>query len=224
MSRFYSNNLNTITDKNKTTDIVNSVIAVVPVTTASEYKENLIKQQSNIPLLTQYDDIILKNTQNLINRYNYIKLQWSSEYYKDKAMLKAEYKQSKEAFENIFKKGNEYEYGNTIVPSLLYSTIGYHSSKILLKNHFIMRNFIGVLAFVKIFEFNSPETYRRAKAYWNEKVKFGQEQKKDLENKVSSLKKNINNTVEDIKINNDVFLQENIHDLRVKVYDLLYKK
>lgn len=220
MSRFYSNE-NAITAKNSSTEVANSVISIIPVKETSEYKDNLIKQQSNITLLTQYDDFILKKVQTLISKYNYTKLQWSSEYYKDKSMLIAEFKQAKQSFETSFKKDNEYEYENAVIPALLYSIIGYHGSKILLRNHFITRNVVGLVAFSKIFQLNAPITYERVKSYWNSKVHFCQQEKKDFKQKIHSLKRSFANTVEDVKMENDVFLQENIHDLRIKAYKLL---
>lgn len=222
MSRFYSNE-NAITAKNSSTEVANSVISIIPVTETSEYKYNLIKQQSNITLLTQYDDFILKNVQKLINKYNYTKLQWFSEYYKDKSMLIAEFKQTKQCFEDNFKKGNEYEYENAVIPALLYSTIGYHGSKILLRNHIITRNVVGLIAFAKIFQLNAPVTYDRVKSYWNRKVHFGQQEKKDFKKKIDNLKAGLTHTVEDVKMENDVFLQENIHDWRIKAYKFFYQ-
>ncbi|XBW35225.1 hypothetical protein QEN19_000788 [Hanseniaspora menglaensis] len=223
MSRFYSNK-SQIFDNVTTADVLRNDISAVPVTKTSEYKEHLIEQQSNIPLLTQYDDFILNNIQNLINKYNYVKFQWSSEYYKDKAMLIAEFNQVKDSFHNNFKTGNEYEYENSVVPALFYSTIGYHASKIAFKNHFFMRNIIGVAAFAKIFEFNAPETYGKVKTYLNQNIDFGKKETADMKNKVASLKTGLKNTFNDYNMTKDLVLQESIHDLRIKTNEILGQK
>ncbi|SGZ41083.1 uncharacterized protein HGUI_03283 [Hanseniaspora guilliermondii] len=215
MSRFYTgdnNNLETLK-----VDFNN-------VKQTQTFNEKLAEQKKEIVFLTQYDDYIKNFINNGINKYNYLEQQAKSEYRKDVSMLKTEYNTFKNTYLNIFKNGNEYEYENSFVPALLYSTLGFQGSKILLQNRVILRNVVAVYSFIKIFEYNAPHTYDRFKLLYNEKIQIGKDEYNQLKTNVDKIDEQLHKHKNMVMNDVQQSLLDYVHDARLSLYKVLYTK
>ena len=186
------------------------------------FNEKLAEQKKNIVFLTQYDDYIKSLINTGLNKYNYFEQQAKSEYKKDVAMLKAEYKTLENTYLNAFRNGNEHEYDNKFVPALLYSTLGFQGSKILLQSKPVLRNVVAVYTFLKVFEYNAPQTYDRFKLFYNEKVQVGRTEYEEIKQKVDNVdtllkkhKDSVCGSVQDSLLNA-------VREARLGLYDVLY--
>lgn len=215
MSRFYTGDSNTL-------EILK--VELGNVKQSQTFNEKLAEQKKEIVFLTQYDDYIKNFINNGINKYKYFQQQAKSEYRKDVSMLKTEFDTLRNSYLNIFKNGNEYEYENKFVPALLYSTLGFQGSKILLQNRLILRNVVAVYSFVKIFEYTAPNTYNRFKLLYNEKIQVGKDEYTQLKTKVDKFDEQLHKH-KDMVIN-DVHqsLLDYVHDARLSLYKVLYTK
>lgn len=188
------------------------------------FNEKLAEQQKEIVFLTQYDDYIKNLINTGINKYKYFEQQAKSEYRKDVSMLKAEYKTLETSYLNAFKNGNEYEYHNKFIPALLYSTLGFQGSKILLQNRVVLRNVVAVYSFLKIFEYNAPNTYDRFKLLYQEKIQFGKDEYEEIKSKVNTVDKQLKQHKDIVYRDLHQSLLNVVHDARLSLYNALYTK
>ena len=186
------------------------------------FNEKLAEQKKNIVFLTQYDDYIKSLINTGLNKYNYFEQQAKSEYKKDVAMLKAEYKTLENTYLNTFRNGNEHEYDNKFVPALLYSTLGFQGSKILLQSKPILRNVVAVYTFLKVFEYNAPQTYDRFKLLYNEKVQVGRTEYEEIKQKVDNVDTLLKKHKDSVRGSIQDSLLNAVREARLGLYDVLY--
>lgn len=213
MSRFYSG---------EATPLQTLKVDFDNVKQTKTFNEKLAEQKKNIVFLTQYDDYIKNLINTGLNKYNYFEQQAKSEYRKDVAMLKAEYKTLENTYLNAFKNGNEHEYDNKFVPALLYSTLAFQGSKILLQSKPILRNVVAVYSFLKVFEYNAPQTYDRFKLLYKEKVQVGRNEYEEIKQKVETVDTQLRKHKEIVCDNVHDSLLNAVREARLGLYDVLY--